>query len=250
MPKQSSDAATIRPAVLLTRPAAASARFAVAVAERFGTHVDTILSPLMQPVYLRPALPDHTFAAVVFTSEAGVEGALRLISAGIALPARAYCVGRLTAEAARLAGFEARSADGDAAALAQMIRKESLAGPLLYLHGRDTRGDLAERLNSAGIVTHSALVYQQDLLPLGEEARGRLAVSCPVLIPIFSPRSADILAAALTSCKAPLYLATMSAAVAERAQQIPHHALHVAVRPDAGAMLDTLDDLLILAQVP
>jgi uroporphyrinogen-III synthase len=250
MPKQSSDAGSIRPAVLVTRPAAASARFASTLADRFGDRVEPILSPLMQPVFHQPALPQQRFDAVVFTSEAGVEGARHLMASGVSLPTRAFCVGNLTAKVAATHGFEAQSAEGDASALVAMILRSAVGGPLLYLHGRDTRGDLAEQLNSAGIVTHSALVYQQDPFPLSPLAVSRLAQPGPVLVPLFSPRSADLFCAALPASMAPLYLAAMSAAVATQADPIPHHALRVAARPDGDAMLDTLEDLLILAQAP
>ncbi len=248
MARQSSDAGLRRPAILLTRPAAASARFATAVTNRFGAKVETILSPLMQAVFHQPALPPVAFDAVIFTSEAGVEGARRLKTTGVPLPSRAYCVGDLTARAATSAGFKAVSAKGDASTLLALIQSAASAGPLLYLHGRDTRGGLAERLNLAGLVTHSALVYQQDPVPLTAKATTRLRQAEPVLIPLFSPRSADLLAAALPAGTAPLYLAAISAAVADRASRTPHRALHIAVRPDGEAMLDTLQELIILAQ--
>ena len=42
---------------LLTRPAAASARFAKALHESFGAQARVVISPLMVPVFLKPALP-------------------------------------------------------------------------------------------------------------------------------------------------------------------------------------------------
>ena len=250
MAKQSSEADGSVPAVLLTRPAAASSRFADALAHRFGAGVDPIVSPLMQPVFQQPDLPDPPLFAVIFTSDAGVEGARRLQAAGAALPPRAFCVGDRTARAATDAGFRAISADGDAKDLLRLIQETKPTAPLLYLHGRDTRGDLAENLHAAGLVTFAVQVYQQDPLPLSPRALARLAEDCPVLLPLFSPRSADLLAAQLPATTAPLYIAAMSAAVASRAAQIPHCALRIAARPDAEAMLDALDDLRILAQMP
>ena len=97
-------------------------------------------------------------------------------------------------------------------------------------------------------MTHDLLVYQQDPLPLTAHALHRVAQPAPVLVPIFSPRSADLLRALLPPITAPLYLAAMSKAVAAHAGLIPHRAMHIAARPDAGAMLDTLEELLILAQ--
>ena len=135
--------------VLLTRPEAAGDRFAAELADTFGDRVRIVASPLIAPRYLSPALPQGA-AGLVLTSETGVEAARRLRAAGAALPARAFCVGHRTASAAAAAGFDALSAGGDADALVAMILATGKAGPLLHLHGRDTRGNVAARL-TAGV---------------------------------------------------------------------------------------------------
>ena len=85
-----------QPTILLTRPLAQSQRFAAMVG-------GAVIAPLMVPEFLSPPLPTRDFAAVVLTSETGVEAARRISAAGAPLPKRAFCVGDRTAKAAQAA---------------------------------------------------------------------------------------------------------------------------------------------------
>jgi uroporphyrinogen-III synthase len=234
--------------VLLTRPKAQSRAFAGALNARFGPRVRAVITPLMAPVYLTPTLPEGPFAAVILTSATGVEAAARL---GVPLPKRAFCVGSQTAAQARVAGFQATSADGDASALVAAVLADPPPGRLLHLRGEDTRGDVAERLISAGLETESVALYRQEAQPLTAEAVEILLQPGPVILPVFSPRTATLLRAALPNglC-AELLLAAMSNAVAEALTGLPHAVLELARRPDADAMQDAVGRLLELRSAP
>lgn len=227
------------PAFLLTRPAEQGARFAAALRDRF-PGAEIIESPLIAPRFLSPALPAGPFAALVFTSETGVEAARRL---GVPAAA-AICVGDRTAAAARAAGHRAQSAGGDADALVACLLAAPPPGPVLHLHGAETRGAIAERLRAGGVAAEAAAVYAQEPRPLSPAARARLAAGDPVAVPLFSPRTAQLLATALAAepARAPLWIAALSPAVAAAAPAAAR--LAVALRPDAAAMLDALQRLL------
>jgi uroporphyrinogen-III synthase len=228
--------------VLITRPLVEAQAFRASLAVRLGERVCALVTPLMAVEYLLPDLPAGPFAAVIFTSASAVAGAVRLQAE---LPRCAFCVGAATAERARAAGFSAVSADGDADALVEMVRAASPVGRLLYLRGKDTRGEVAERLNSAGIETESLVVYRQTPQPLAPEAQALLRSEGPVLVPLFSPASARLFAAALPDdARAILYLVALSRAVADAAASVPREALVLARRPDAEAMLDAVATLL------
>lgn len=231
---------------LLTRPRAQGARFAAELRAAFpGARITA--SPLMAPVFLAPDLPDGDITALVLTSETAVQ-AIRRFPAHLraALPRLAYCVGDRTARAARAAGFRAVSADGDAADLVGLILQQRPTGQLLYLHGAERRGNVAERLNSAGIDTTSRLIYDQHPQPLTPAARRLLAGAAPVIAPIFSPRSADLLAAAAppSARRAPLWIAALSPAVAQAAAALAPARLANARHPDVTSMLTALSSLL------
>ena len=226
-----------QPTILLTRPLVQSQRFA----DQIG---GALISPLMRPEFLTPELPTRAFAAVVLTSETGAEAAGRISASGVSLTKRAFCVGHRTAEAARAAGFEVSSAGGDADDLLAHILAAAPLGRLLLLHGQDTVGDLNKRLNSAGIESVSQTIYRQIAQSLSDEAIAVLQGPRPVILPIFSPRSARLLAAELRriAAKAPIWLAALSPAVAE-AFDFPTVYTEIATHPDSAAMLQAVQDL-------
>ncbi len=231
--------------VLLTRPQAQSQTFAAALQARFGDRLRPVLAPLMAPVFLAPALPTGPFAAVIFTSATGVEAGRSLD-----LPKRAWCVGAQTAARARAAGFQALSADGDAAALVAAILADPPTGRLLHLRGEEVRGDVADMLNSAGLETFSAVVYRQDPQPLTSEARAVLAENGPVIVPLFSPRTGALFRQALPDdLRADLHFVAMSEAVADAVAGLAGTVV-IARRPDADAMLDAVAVLLEMRPAP
>lgn len=213
-----------RPLILLTRPAPQSDRFAAALGLR------CLISALIAPRFLAPDIPPHD--ALILTSETGAEAARGL------LPCRAYCVGDQTAATARALGFDAISAQGDAEALIALILTTA-TGPLLHLRGREARGDIAARLTAAGIPTHEVIAYAQEERPLTPEAIIALRGQTPVVAPLFSPRSAALLAAEAVriGATAPLCVVAMSQAVADAARALDP-APRVAARPDGNSMLE------------
>jgi uroporphyrinogen-III synthase len=228
--------------VLLTRPRAESEGFAAALTARFGDRLRPVVSPLIAPRYLTPEIPAGNHLAVVFTSAHGVEGARRL---GIELPRLAWCVGRKTAAAATAAGFLAKSADGTADDLVRMIRSEPPDGRILYLRGIDTSGNILEKLNELCIYGDVAIVYEQQAQPLSPEAIDLLRSARPVLVPLFSPRTAQLFQKALPKDhRAALYFVTISSSVAEALPGVAHAGLIVARHPDAPGMLEAVETLL------
>lgn len=229
--------------VLLTRPAAQGDRFAADLRARFGAAVEPVSSPLMEPDLLSPDWPEGPYSCLILTSETGVEAAARLRDLGRVLPVRAICVGDRTAAVARAAGFEAQSAQGDAEALIARILAGDDPGPFLHLRGKDARGDIAPRLAAKGRPAMAAVVYDQRAVPLTEPARRLLAGERAVVVPLFSPRSADLLLAQ-GPFVAPLRIAVLSPAVAARAEALAPERMVVADRPDAAAMMEAVATLI------
>ena len=231
--------------VLITRPEGPAQAFAAQLIARFGQQVSPVIAPLMAVQHLAPPLPPGQFSGVIFTSAAGVAASRHLT-----LPRLAWCVGQATAGQAADAGFLTRSARGNADALVAAILADPPPGKLLHLHGEETRGEVAERLTSAGLETVSLTVYRQVAQPLPEAGRRLLQGPGPVILPLFSPRSAALFARAAPDRHPNLHLVTISAAVDEAARAIPHQSLHTAARPDAPAMLDAIAAALMRLSPP
>lgn len=225
--------------LLLTRPAAASARTRARVlALRPGVRV--VESPVLEIVAV-PVEPGSAPAGLILTSENGAEAAGAL---GFARGMRAWCVGARTAEVAREAGLQAASAEGDAEQLLRLILSEPDAGPLLHLRGEHARGDIAPRLRAAGRQARDAVAYRQKERRLTAEARVALGGPEPVVLPLYSPRSAAILAAE-GPFAAPLKVIAISAAAARPFEGVAEPAgIRVVAHPDGEAMLSAILDSL------
>ena len=239
MAKQSRDVT-----ILLTRPLAQSLRFAREV-EQALPGVPILLSPLMVPEYFTPPIPPQEYAAVILVSTAAVEAARRISAAGSNLPSRAYCVGNRTAAAAKIAGFDAVSANGDATALLALIIADKPSGPLLFLRGHDSTGRILETLISAEMETVSIICYQQVFQALNPVAMDVLRGNAPVILPVFSPRSALLLQTetARISATSPLWVAALSPAIAAVIDLKTIARLATADHPNSADMILTMQSL-------
>lgn len=233
----------------MTRPRAASDRFVASLPADLVAQVAVILSPVME-IAPRPMghLPDH--AGVILTSQAAVAVA----AAGMPdRAAPAYCVGRATTAAARAAGWQAQEMGPDADALVTAMIARRPAGPFVHLRGGHTRGEVAARLTAAGLRCDDYVIYDQPARPLTPEAAQALAGRCCVA-PVFSPRSAALLAERMVGDGRDLHLLALSPAVAAALSPVAHASLHVCAAPNATEMQklvsETLRPLLHRSKVP
>lgn len=232
----------VRPVLLLTRPDAQSRRFAALFRARFGANWPVVFSPLTEIAFLPCDLPAGLPSDIVFTSENAVAAFSRLSRDR---HATAWCVGTRTEAAAREAKFTAtRRGPGDWTGLARLLIEAGEVRRVLHPRGVHAAGDLPGALGSAGIETVSVPIYDQKELPPTAEALDLMQGSRPILLPLFSPRSARLAACAFAAAKAPLRIATISAAADAAASDLPATARAIAARPDGDAMLDTLAALI------
>lgn len=228
--------------VLITRPEPQASRFAAEVKDRFGGLVHPILCPLIKPCFLDPQFPDGRFNALVLTSETGARAAGRALGFGQLLPKRAICVGDRTAAVAQDMGFDPVSAGADAEALFLQLLSLRSDAPFLHLRGREARGDLSRRLRDLGIMAEECVVYAQEAQPLSKEAMVVLRGNDPVLIPLFSPRTAELFFENVNDL--PLSpqqtIVAMSDAVASNCRGKGAPVIVVADRPDSAAMLNAI----------
>jgi uroporphyrinogen-III synthase len=227
------------PAFLLTRPKVQSLRFEAELRQAFGPGFVITISPIIAPVLLRAECPKGPFAAVIFTSQTGVQACKLLMEQGFDLPDLAYCVGERTAQAAQELDFRTLSANGDAQALVALIVASPPTGPLLHLRGAESRGAIAETLQNAGIETISTAIYRQDPQVLTPEAIILLGGQGPVVVLLFSPRSAALFSGQAQSCDlhAKLTCISLSSAIDAEIKNGLICDRHVAARPTAEAMI-------------
>lgn len=202
-----------RPILLLTRPGDDSER----TAARIGA--DVIVAPILQIVPV-----DHDGAALARAPGLVFTSAHAVASAGPGRGRPAICVGERTGQVARDAGFAVIQGAGTADSLVPLIAASPV--PLVHPHGRH----LAQRLAVPGVV-----VYDQRPQPLTARARAALMGARPVVVPVYSPRSARLLAGMAAGARAPLWLVAISDAAAA-AWTAPAARRAVADQPSGRAM--------------
>lgn len=212
------------PQILLTRPEPAAHRFAAEIA-----HLDlpVVISPILRIIEVAH---DQTLLdaakGMVFTSE----NAVPFAGEGRGRPA--ICVGPRSAKVAAAAGFDAVAGPGDALRMMPMLT--GLGPDWLHPHGRH----VAKVLPIRGVE-----VYDQVAVPLSDAAIALLQGKAPVIVPLFSPRSARLLAAAAVKASAPLWIIPISEnALAE--WQAPAARRIVAKTPDAPGIAAAMERLL------
>lgn len=217
----------MNPWLILTRPEA-QARGFLAALDHDGP---LVISPVMKIVATGPVPDLSAYAGLILTS-ANAAG----LVPGLA-GRTVHCVGARTAETVRAAGAEIGRVAHDADDLvAQLVARPGTAGPLLHLHGQHSRGAIADRLNSAGIETDEAVIYDQSPLPLSPEAVALIEGEEPVVLPVFSPRSARLLRAAVSRVGPRVVVVAISPAAGAAWGPATGHDLRICAAPTGEEM--------------
>jgi uroporphyrinogen-III synthase len=192
-----------RTTLLLTRPERQSAPFARALEAALPGKFRVVVSPMTRITPTEAPLDLAGASGLLFTSANGVE---QFAARAVATDLPAYCVGAMTAAAARAAGLRAESAEGDVIALAALARAAFRPGdgPFIHIRGRHAAGDLIGRLAEAGVPARAAEIYAQEPAPLGPEAARLFVEGAIGVVTQFSPRSAAALARAISSAGWPI----------------------------------------------
>jgi uroporphyrinogen-III synthase len=231
------------PLIVVTRPQAEAETLALKL-KALGYR--PLVEPLLEIVPLAVSLPPlEPYRALVFTSANGVR-AFADLSAVRHLPV--YAVGGATSAALRLAGFALiHEADGDAAALAEMIGKSIPAyTSILHLSGTVVAQDIAPLLAGRNIVVDRASLYEArpvtTLSPFLIEALYACTVKGVLL---FSARTARVFATLLVEhglmeVAGSISVYCLSSAVAAKIAHIPWKHIGIAAKPTSESLLTQL----------
>ena len=231
-----------KPTLLLIRSHPDSVR----VAELFQNKLETVISPVLQIVPTQTDINFDNYNQFIFTSKNGVE----TLSNRIDLKGRSgFAVGKRTAEFARALGMDIQSSDGDVASLIRLIAREKPAGRLLHVRGKHSTGNLTEALITHELDTDSVVIYDQTEREITTRAKTLLETSCDVVLPIFSPRTAQIFSkqAAGLKIKARIHVVAISAKALDRYSGPTLRTSIVAKAPDAASVFKEIDKLLCTA---
>lgn len=225
------------PVILITRPAPECAATADVLGRLTGLRV--IQSPLLA-IRAMGALPDMTeVETLIFTSRNAVRRYAALN--GPNLPA--ICVGTATAAVAREMGHQTRTMGGDAAALIKDVIADPPVGPMLHIRGEVAQCEIARHLTAAGLPTDEVVVYAQDFLDLSKGATAALVGQAPVIVPLYSPRTARRFAL-LCPKDAPVHIVSISRSTQD-ALNLANEGFNaistsISATPDAAAMIQAI----------
>jgi uroporphyrinogen-III synthase len=159
---------------------------------------DPLVAPVLAVEPLAADLDLSGVGALAFTSRNAV-AAFPRDRVNTAL--RVFTVGAATAQAARAAGFaQVESADGDAAALAELIaaRADQLGSEVLHLAPEEPAFDLAGVLRARGVPARALAAYRTVAAPPSPDLQAALDGEAPLDgLVIHSPKGARLAAGLL-----------------------------------------------------
>jgi uroporphyrinogen-III synthase len=228
--------------VLITRPEPGASETAERVA---ALGFLPVVAPLLEINTLSVAWPPSGEVQAILVTSGNAIPALPASHRHLPLLA----VGQATAQNARQAGFkEVQSADGDAAALADLAGRvcRPHGGPLLLATGRRQGHALATDLRRRGFAVVRRVVYAAEPVPLlPDTARSALSAGTLRAALFFSAETAQagvrlIEAAGLSDAVRAVDAVAIGQPAAVALEALPWRRVRVAARPDQDAMLALL----------
>jgi uroporphyrinogen-III synthase len=236
------------PRALVTRPRAAAAELAAALARR---GIEAVVEPLIEIKTLDLPAPSLAGAQAVLCTSANGVRALAAAVAERAVPV--FAVGDATAARAREEGFrQVESAHGDVGELARLVRRrlDPARGRLLHVAGTAVAGDLAGELRGIGFTVERAVMYEaQAATALDPATAAALTDGGIDLALFFSPRTAAIfarlaIAAGIAGRLGRVAALSISPAADAGLVRLGFRERIVAAAPTQAALLDRVDALL------
>ena len=224
----------------MTRPQKAAERFVSLLPGEIRAGLSVVYSPL---IGIEPTASEINFGdarGLIFTSANAVEVTAAL-SHHRGLPS--FCVGQATTRAAIAAGWTGQYSGENSEALIKTLHQSRPMGPLLHIRGTHSRGNVALRLSASGCPTREQVVYDQPLLSFSDIAEKSLTRPAPIVVPLFSPRTARQFANLVTGSEN-LHFAALSDAVAEQVKPLKFNQLKVSKAPNARSMAQLVSQMI------
>ncbi len=221
--------------VLITRPAPDAEQLAEEISSLV-PEASVICAPVMGIDPVAWTAGDATFSHLILTSRHAIAAAKPYFGTPV------FCVGTATAERAQAEGHSVSEVFDTADDLVAAVSKRAI-GHALHLHGRHTRGNIADRLGAAGIPVTSVTVYEQRERDWSAEEAQAIFETTEMILPVYSPRSAQILGQRLEGYTGTITLVAISeACVKAWTGPVPVQVV-ISERPNGAAMKRALASL-------
>ena len=228
--------------ILITRPLHQSRRFKKSLVEQFGENLEICISPILEIKSFRVKINLSFFDGIIFTSENGVKAFTNLNKK---TDKKIYCVGAYTSEIARKSGLIVAHTEKDVGDLKTWLIENDSERKLLYLCGQNISNNLEVAFEGSKTTVVSQIIYDQLSRKLSPSAIQFLSGAIPVLIPIFSERSYEILSQQFKSTMSSSRIAIcLSEAIANKIKDDEFEKVLISAQPDLESLIKVVRESL------
>ena len=228
--------------ILITRPLHQSRRFKKSLVEQFGENLEICISPILEIKPFRVKINLSFFDGIIFTSENGVKAFTNLNKK---TDKKIYCVGAYTSEIARKSGLIVAHTEKDVGDLKTWLIENDSERKLLYLCGQNISNNLEVAFEGSKTTVVSQIIYDQLSRKLSPSAIQFLSGVIPVLIPIFSERSYEILSQQFKSTMSSSRIAIcLSEAIANKIKDDEFEKVLISAQPDLESLIKVVRESL------
>ena len=228
--------------ILITRPLHQSRRFKKSLVEQFGENLEICISPILEIKSFRVKINLSFFDGIIFTSENGVKAFTNLNKK---TDKKIYCVGAYTSEIARKSGLIVAHTEKDVGDLKTWLIENDSERKLLYLCGQNISNNLEVAFEGSKTTVVSQIIYDQLSRKLSPSAIQFLSGVIPVLIPIFSVRSYEILSQQFKSTMSSSRIAIcLSEAIANKIKDDEFEKVLISAQPDLESLIKVVRESL------
>ena len=227
--------------ILLTRPYDQALRFSENLVRLGVISKNILVDPITK---IEGVDVSYNFSSVrgLLITSANAVAYLPAALVGSKLPT--FCVGEATTRAALKQGLMAQHLATTAQELYNVLSARFLEGPLLHLRGTHTTLDFEAYFQDTPTEVQNLIIYQQIVQDLGLATYTLLRGTVSIVLPIFSPRSAELLCG-LDLNWGPHICVAISEAVAVPCRTAGFGQVLVSPEPSAGSMLSKVTSLFI-----
>ena len=221
----------LKPKLIITRPVEAANLFA-SFFEKELKKEQIIISPVLEIKFFKRPITLKQIHCLIFTSSNGVKAAGQATNSHI----KALCVGDRTTKLASSLGYSAEKFGDNVEQLLNTLSKgEKIDGDILHIHGKYTKGDLANQLREAGFLCNEWIGYDQIAQNLSLPALSAFEKGDKVILPIFSERTALLLKKQIPTFER-CHIIAISSAVANVFLDVRTGSISEAQTPDLAGM--------------
>ena len=215
--------------LLLTRPLDGNARFCLKI-KHLLYKCEILDSPIQKIEFLPSLSKVNKNAVLIFTSVNG----LRAAEKHNLTNNRCFVVGKNTKKIAVSFGYEVLGFSKDQENLLKLIKSKKPTESMVHIRGKHTVGNLCDALKRNQFSCLDIIGYNQEPLKIKKQNLQKIHSGRPVILPIFSSRSAELLQSNLDLTG--FNVIAISEAVAKIVTGVELGELVISKKPDLNSM--------------